>query len=286
MPHGSSDSKTSFCTIDGCGKPRRARGLCIGHYNAAHRTPNPTAEFACAYCGDAFTAERARANRYKNLYCSDRCKGAALTAHATELPAEHWARWYGKSTPLFIRDCVGCGDLFTTSVPTKVRCERHCKGKTQPARFTCGSCVECGASFVAETNGSPIRYCSHRCVRRTVKRRRRAREHDAPGDFTYSQVMRQYQRQGNVCAYCQRPARGLPDPEHVLPLSRGGRNDMSNLVAACRACNSNKGDLTLTEWSAFRMERQLPTVDTTLHGPAYTHVSHDEPTRPSYRLAA
>ena len=45
---------------------------------------------------------------------------------------------------------------------------------------------------------------------------------------------------------------GQPDPDHVTPISRGGRNDMSNIVACCRLCNADKSDLTLTEWADER----------------------------------
>lgn len=36
--------------------------------------------------------------------------------------------------------------------------------------------------------------------------------------------------------------------EHVLPLCRGGSNDISNLVPACSPCNESKGRRTLEEW--------------------------------------
>lgn len=85
--------------------------------------------------------------------------------------------------------------------------------------------------------------------------------------------MRQYARQGHTCAYCRMPCSGLPDPEHVTPLSRGGRNDMSNIVAACRACNGDKRDLTLSEWEEDRASRGLPPVDTTLAAPAFYHLA-------------
>ena len=37
--------------------------------------------------------------------------------------------------------------------------------------------------------------------------------------------------------------------EHVDPLSRGGNNDMSNIVPACRDCNASKHNLFLLEWA-------------------------------------
>ncbi|MGW2633794.1 HNH endonuclease [Streptomyces chattanoogensis] len=49
------------------------------------------------------------------------------------------------------------------------------------------------------------------------------------------------------CAYCNGPAEEL---DHVLPLSRGGRDVAANIVAACRACNASKYTQTLAEWAA------------------------------------
>ena len=36
--------------------------------------------------------------------------------------------------------------------------------------------------------------------------------------------------------------------DHVLPVSRGGSDCPQNLVAACRRCNSSKGNKTIPEW--------------------------------------
>ena len=42
------------------------------------------------------------------------------------------------------------------------------------------------------------------------------------------------------CAYCLRPCDKL-EQDHVVPLSRGGAHDPTNIVPACRSCNSRKG---------------------------------------------
>ena len=52
------------------------------------------------------------------------------------------------------------------------------------------------------------------------------------------------------CAYCGDPAPTTVD--HVTPVSRGGTDDRSNLVPACRSCNMEKLDFTPEEWREWR----------------------------------
>lgn len=48
-----------------------------------------------------------------------------------------------------------------------------------------------------------------------------------------------------TCAYDRAPAR---TGDHVIPLSKGGRTEHRNVLAACARCNTSKGDRTLREW--------------------------------------
>ena len=48
------------------------------------------------------------------------------------------------------------------------------------------------------------------------------------------------------CRYCGRVGVNLAI-DHVLPISRGGGAEASNLVAACKSCNSRKKDRTPQE---------------------------------------
>jgi 5-methylcytosine-specific restriction endonuclease McrA len=54
-----------------------------------------------------------------------------------------------------------------------------------------------------------------------------------------------FARWGHTCCYCDAPAEHL---DHVTPLSRGGRDVLSNVVPACAPCNLGKAALTLAEW--------------------------------------
>lgn len=48
----------------------------------------------------------------------------------------------------------------------------------------------------------------------------------------------------NTCVYCGEPSEQI---DHVTPVSRGGTNDLSNLVASCAACNRKKSAKLLSE---------------------------------------
>lgn len=58
-------------------------------------------------------------------------------------------------------------------------------------------------------------------------------------------ILRQYH---NACAYCGGTDR--IELEHVIPIARGGRDAIGNIVPACYTCNRSK-------WSKFYMEWKL-----------------------------
>ena len=47
------------------------------------------------------------------------------------------------------------------------------------------------------------------------------------------------------CFYCGSKSDHI---DHVLPISRGGRHSVGNLVAACAKCNLSKSDKFIVEW--------------------------------------
>lgn len=55
-----------------------------------------------------------------------------------------------------------------------------------------------------------------------------------------------YIRDGFACVYCGLDLRGAAPADvtldHLLPRSAGGKNDATNLVTACKRCNSSRGD--------------------------------------------
>lgn len=79
-------------------------------------------------------------------------------------------------------------------------------------------------------------------------------------------------RDGWRCWYCgvelPRSVSNLTEAatlDHVLPLSRGGTNAESNLVACCRQCNSRKKTRTLSEYRAYLGQQIHPEARALTH---------------------
>ena len=59
-----------------------------------------------------------------------------------------------------------------------------------------------------------------------------------------------FRRDGHLCMYCGRSFGPYAlTRDHIKPLSRGGRDRWSNVVSACRSCNTRKGNRTPEEAS-------------------------------------
>lgn len=210
-------------------------------------TRNRQAEYHdrdCIVCGAAF-----RASRPTGKFCSDSCKGQhySLTMRTkSKLPADH---------PVMA--LIAEAKAIALAEAEERRRERdRLRGRSDFAWRTARECPGCACMFTPLYTSTMI-CCSKRCVRRTTRWRRNAAEREAPGSFTWSQFMQVARRFGYCCAYCgDRP--GQLDPDHVVPLSRGGINSTTNLLPSCRQCNGDKRDLLLSEWAVDREARGKP----------------------------
>lgn len=51
-----------------------------------------------------------------------------------------------------------------------------------------------------------------------------------------------FQRDNYRCQGCGRCQTEMPlEVDHIIPLAKGGSNDLSNLQTLCRGCNGSKG---------------------------------------------
>lgn len=77
-------------------------------------------------------------------------------------------------------------------------------------------------------------------VGKAQKARRRARQQNAVGTFTAAEWKVLCEQYGNRCLRCGSTGRLTPD--HVIPLSKGGTNYITNIQPLCYPCNCAKND--------------------------------------------
>ena len=60
-----------------------------------------------------------------------------------------------------------------------------------------------------------------------------------------------FKRDNYTCQYCGKVG-GKLEADHIIPFSKGGTDDMDNLVTACRKCNRQKRDKSVEEFLKWR----------------------------------
>lgn len=214
------------CTIDGCDKPHRARGLCGSHYQQLHQgTRHAKVTTACSVCGTPVEKVGSTGTKRRPV-CSQRCR-YYLT----------WERW-----PEDGKELVG-------PVPRRWEPRTQPLVKSRPSvRFTSGQCQQCGCWFLDYCEGSrrrPGRYCTERC------KRRYRNKHDTHRGFWVTDQSRSaiYQRDQATCQLCFDPVdlnlnysdEWSATLDHIVPRSLGGSNRSENLRLAHRWCNTVRG---------------------------------------------
>lgn len=86
-----------------------------------------------------------------------------------------------------------------------------------------------------------------RLYHREKSRRRKAQNRgQTPVQIPVSAIRLRFNSFGNCCAYCG--TAGEMELEHVVAISQGGAHDISNIVPACKRCNTSKRAQPMEEW--------------------------------------
>lgn len=231
------------CSVQPCDATKyEALGMCRTHYRASRpRRPDAKVALNCDGCGVVVMKEK-RTRRYATVQCSDWLCRRWLTfgtAQASALPDDHMAVAMGKSCDW---------SPPRVSKPKGIPTER--------------SCQWCAGPFTSARDDA--KFCSRKCHKSQYKATRRGRENAVPGTYTWADIAKLWSLFDRACAYCSTPTPlDSIQAEHVVPISKRGANNLSNLLPSCRACNGDKRDLLLPDWAADRAARGKPPVRTT-----------------------
>jgi hypothetical protein len=150
-------------------------------------------------------------------------KAAAAERRAARIPfdpAAYKAAWHQENRGRML----ALGAIWRDTNQEKMRAYRR---KWQKLNLSNGR--QTSAAYLARKLGTDVRLVTQRDLRRLI------------------------QRHHGLCAYCQiKPWQHI---DHVIPLARGGRHSIGNLLPACQDCNQSKGARLLADWRNRRLSR-------------------------------
>lgn len=222
----------------------------------SRRAHAPIRTTTCGECGGPVDQpEKGRPRRF----CTEKCKARAHNRSQRRLRLP--IRDPSPAPRICARGAPYCTQSFIPRRKDQVYCSPRCSSNAGQLRRWHGAdlrqgvtfeatCVECGQPYDAKKNNA--RYCSAGCRRRfTAREESRKRGARRPDHVPY--IDREiFERDSWVCQICQLPVdptadRRHPDGatiDHVVPLSKGGADDPSNVVTAHWRCNRDKGNRT------------------------------------------
>lgn len=205
----------------------------------------------CLTCGSPFVGMKNR------RYCSRRCAERARRPQRREYDREK-ARKYRARFPERVKayriahrqQQTDAGRRWRRANPDRVRAtQRRFREKDRQhyrellRNWDRKNREKRRASSAAWREANPERHAH-------LSAKRRARELAAPGSHTYEEWQTLLAQWDHRCAYCG--ASGVPlQRDHVVPLAFGGSHDITNILPACRVCNTRKRLMARDEFLAL-----------------------------------
>ncbi|MCW2904686.1 MAG: hypothetical protein JWO67_6951 [Streptosporangiaceae bacterium] len=221
----------SSCGVSLAGQQANAT-LCTARrchaWNARHPgTPHPSTKLRhCAWCGVSIGHRRANAE-----YCGRECSQTALVDRSRgKLNAQRRERW---------------AERPALQEHAREYRQTNAERRRQWARAARERNTEQYRAYFRAWRAKPENYA--RVLLNNHNRREMARNHPDSVGVSLRDWQRLVRRYGGRCAYCSAPVE-KPDLDHVVPIARGGRHAIGNVLPACPPCNARKQAQLLSVW--------------------------------------
>lgn len=197
----------------------------------------------CSQCGVELEEYASRLGRSKNFFCNKECH----RAWQETLTAASAARWNGGVT------------------------NRGPAAKARKARYRERNRLELRNKNAAYFKANPDKKSRYRKINRERwlpkaarwAHQRRAREVGAAGSYTDEEWNAVRKKFRDICPSCGRSC--VPEVDHIVPLSRGGSNDISNLQPLCKSCNCRKHAKVIICFLPWRGSPMHENINTSSH---------------------
>lgn len=234
--------KKRLCTVDGCENKHVARGYCRTHYYRFKRYGDPL---------------EIRQIQQNNTDGNCKIKECDRKHYAKGYCKFHHYRWERYGDPLYKRPTTCKMKGCNKRIEAHGLCQMHYRrlrvhgDPNITLRKVNVPCKVEGCKNNNRRNG----YCEehywesdlYRKRHRMYSAKRRSLQANAPlNDLTISDWLESLAHFNHRCAYCE--SEKHIEQDHVKPLSKGGSHTKTNIIPACRSCNSSKRQRLLENW--------------------------------------
>ena len=198
-------------------------------------------KYICQECKKEFESKKGCKSRTPK-YCSKEC--------------------YSESLKLHIK-CKLCGceieNKHSVSMKNRIYCSKECQSKSRqniPLTDEWKKALSDGRKKSEKCKGENLynwrggENTFHIRMKEYYYKRKKNLCKNMPIDFLEKLII----WQDNKCFFCESDLSEYKAIEHLTPVSKGGDNDIFNLVYSCKSCNSKKRVNTLEEYS-FKNKR-------------------------------
>lgn len=218
-------------------------------------------EYFCEYCGKPRHSDHPSRNRFCSRECAVKARYLKGEAKRNQKLLKK-LRWEEDRQ----RVCEYCGKPYVANQPNQKYCSKACgceaNNKQKREQYADAYetsdfyCAECGKHVVLQCGDTRSVYCSEECrvkgSRRNGRKKYNKKRKEQMSKAYVEQVgiKETYHRYKGICAICGLPVPVTTEPssvwsatrDHVVPLSKGGLHERSNVQLAHRLCNSMKLD--------------------------------------------
>ena len=187
-------------------------------------------------------------------YCSRRCiKAAYMQRHGDRVNAERRERERVKyaSDPEWRAKRIEREKARYAADPERFRAARSRRQVEQGEEIRRRERERYAQDPTRKREGAKKWARANRAKATLIQQRRRVRKAGNDSRRVLDRDLRRMKhRQRGACFYCGQL--GRLTIEHLIPVSRGGRDSIGNYVLACHSCNASKGNRTVMEYRLGR----------------------------------
>ncbi len=161
--------------------------------------------------------------------------------------------------------CTICGEEYIPRATNQKYCSLVCRTnyyeKQRNPRhqkivlLTRKNCVLCGRVFLPKQPTQ--RFCKVECNRKHHKKKYEMALINGTSEHYLKLRFEAFKRDNFTCQYCGRTAQDSVRlvADHIIPRSKGGKDNLNNLITACEECNLGKSDVVLKKHQEKKFKR-------------------------------